>query len=300
LIRHLDEPLADVSIFPTYLVSKLAREHVTVVLSGDGGDELFGGYEWYVAEKIARYYRHLPESLKIRWIPSLMGLMPPSPKKKGSVNKLKRFVEGSALPESLRHFRWSSFLTEDSKQDLYSEGMRQTVSHELTCARFTAYFERNGEADRFWQEQFADIKTYLADDILVKVDRMSMANSLEARAPFLDYRIAEFAAGLPTSLKLKGFQTKYLLKRCMEAKLPPSILKRKKEGFSIPMKNWLQHELRPMLEDVLSPSRLKDEGLFNSPYIEKLKADHLKGAANNSHQLWSLMIFEIWRDTYLK
>ena len=299
LIRHLDGPLADVSIFPTYLVSKLAREHVTVVLSGDGGDELFGGYEWYVAEKIARYYRHLPESLKIRWIPSLMGLMPPSPKKKGSVNKLKRFVEGSALPESLRHFRWSSFLTEDSKQDLYSEGMRQTVSHELTCSRFTAYFERNGEADRFWQEQFADIKTYLADDILVKVDRMSMANSLEARAPFLDYRIAEFAAGLPTSLKLKGFQTKYLLKRCMEAKLPPSILKRKKEGFSIPMKNWLQHELRPMLEDVLSPSRLKNEGLFNAPYIEKLKADHLKGAANNSHQLWSLMIFEIWRDTYL-
>ena len=300
LIRHLDEPLADVSIFPTYLVSKLAREHVTVVLSGDGGDELFGGYEWYVAEKIARYYRHLPESLKIRWIPSLMGLMPPSPKKKGSVNKLKRFVEGSALPESLRHFRWSSFFTEDSKQDLYSEGMRQTVSHELTCSRFTAYFERNGEADRFWQEQFADIKTYLADDILVKVDRMSMANSLEARAPFLDYRIAEFAAGLPTSLKLKGFQTKYLLKRCMEAKLPPSILKRKKEGFSIPMKNWLQHELRPMLEDVLSPSRLKNEGLFNAPYIEKLKADHLKGAANNSHQLWSLMIFEIWRDTYLQ
>jgi asparagine synthase (glutamine-hydrolysing) len=299
LIRHLDEPLADVSIFPTYLVSKLAREHVTVVLSGDGGDELFGGYEWYVAEKIAGYYRHLPENLKRRWIPSLLELMPPSPQKKGSVNKLKRFVEGSALPESLRHFRWSSFLTEDSKEDLYSDEMRQSVSHELTCSRFTAYFERNRDADPFWQEQFADIKTYLADDILVKVDRMTMANSLEARAPFLDYRIAEFAAGLPSGLKLKGFQTKYLLKRCMEAKLPSSILKRKKEGFSIPMKNWLQHELRPMMEDVLSPCRIKQGGLFNSSYIERLKAEHLKGAANHSHQLWSLMIFEIWRDTYL-
>ena len=129
---------------------------------------------------------------------------------------------------------------------------------------------------------------------------MSMANSLEARAPFLDYRLAEFAAGLPTRLKLKGLQTKYLLKRCMEAKLPPSILKRKKEGFSIPIKNWLQHELRSMMGDVLSPSRLKHEGVFNAPYIEKLKADHLKGVANNSHQLWSLMIFEIWRDTYLQ
>ena len=191
-------------------------------------------------------------------------------------------------------------MTEDSKQDLYSEAMRQSVSHELTCSRFTAYFERNGDADRFWQEQFADIKTYLADDILMKVERMSMANSLEAREPFLDYRLAAFAAGLPTSLKLKGLQTKYLLKRCMEAKLPPSILKRNKEGFSIPMKNWLQHELRPMMEDVLSPRRLKHGGLFSAPYIEKLKADHVKGAANNSHQLWSLMIFEIWRDTYLR
>jgi asparagine synthase (glutamine-hydrolysing) len=111
LIRHLDEPLADVSIFPTYLVSKLAREHVTVVLSGDGGDELFGGYDWYVAEKIARCYRHLPEAVKLFWMPSLLGLVRPSPKKKGPVNKLKRFVEGAALPEPLRHFRWSSFLT---------------------------------------------------------------------------------------------------------------------------------------------------------------------------------------------
>jgi asparagine synthase (glutamine-hydrolysing) len=300
LIKHLDEPLADVSIFPTYLVSKLAREHVTVVLSGDGGDELFGGYEWYVAQKIARYYRYLPKAVKTHWMPSLMGLLPPSPKKKGPVNKLKRFVEGSALPERLRHFRWSSFLTEVSKQDLYTDELKQSVNHGDTCSRFTAYLDTCGEADPTWQEQFADVKTYLADDILVKVDRMSMANSLEARTPYLDYRVAEFAAGLPPGLKLKGLQTKYLLKRCMGAKLPPSILKRKKEGFSIPMKNWLQHELRPMMEDVLSPSRLKQEGLFNSAYIEKLKADHLNGTANYSHQLWSLMVFEIWQDTYLR
>jgi asparagine synthase (glutamine-hydrolysing) len=300
LVRHLDEPLADVSIFPTYLVSKLARQHVTVVLSGDGGDELFGGYEWYVAEKIARYYRYLPEPLKSRWIPSLIGRVPPSPKKKGPVNKLKRFVEGSALPEPLRHFRWSSFLTESSKQGLYTEELRQSVNHGDTCSRFTAYFESCREADSTWQEQFADIKTYLADDILVKVDRMSMANSLEARTPYLDYRVAEFAAGLPADFKLRGLQTKYLLKRCMGAKLPPSVLKRKKEGFSIPMKNWLQHELKLMMEEVLSPCRVKQGGLFNSAYVEKLKADHLNGVANNSHQLWSLMVFEIWREAYLK
>jgi asparagine synthase (glutamine-hydrolysing) len=300
LIRHLDEPLADVSIFPTYLVSKLAREHVTVVLSGDGGDELFGGYEWYVADKIAGYCHLLPAAVRNRWLPAMVGLLPPSPRKKGAINKLKRFVEGSALPEELRHFRWSTFLTEASKQNLYTEELNQSVNHHDTCSRFTAYFGNCGEADSIWREQFADVKTYLADDILVKVDRMSMANSLEARTPYLDYRVAEFAASLPSGLKLKGLQTKYLLKRCMEAKLPPSILKRKKEGFSIPMKNWLQHELRPMMEEVLSPCRIKKEGLFNSVYVEKLKADHFNGVANNSHQLWSLMVFEIWRQAYLR
>jgi asparagine synthase (glutamine-hydrolysing) len=238
--------------------------------------------------------------LKSRWIPSLIGRVPPSPKKKGPVNKLKRFVEGSALPEPLRHFRWSSFLTESSKQGLYTEELRQSVNHGDTCSRFTAYFESCREADSTWQEQFADIKTYLADDILVKVDRMSMANSLEARTPYLDYRVAEFAMGLPSNLKLNGFKTKYLLKRCMAGRLPSTILNRKKEGFSIPMKNWLKQELRPMMEEVLSPDRIKQEGLFNFSYIEKLKADHLRGVANYSHQLWSLMVFEIWREAYLK
>jgi asparagine synthase (glutamine-hydrolysing) len=300
LIRYLDEPLADVSIFPTYLVSKLAREHVTVVLSGDGGDELFAGYEWYIADRIASYYRHLPATLRTQWLPQLTECVPPAARKKGLINKFKRFVEGSALPEDLRHFRWSSFATEGTKQHLYTENLKRSVNHRQTCSRFTHYFQTFEEADSLWQQQFADVKTYLADDILAKVDRMTMANSLEARTPYLDYRVAEFAAGLPSHLKLKGLQTKYLLKHSMAAKLPPSILKRKKEGFSIPMKNWLQHELRPMMEEVLSPCRIKQEGLFNSSFIEKLKADHLQGIANNSHQLWSLMVFEIWRDTYLK
>ncbi len=162
-----------------------------------------------------------------------------------------------------------------------------------------AYLDAVKEADPLWRAQFADIKTYLVDNILAKVDRMSMANSLEARTPFLDYRVVEFAAGLPSHLKLNGFQSKYLLKRCMAGKLPNEILHRKKEGFSIPIKNWLKKELRPLMEDVLSEQRIKREGLFNAPYIEKLKADHLKGAANNSHQLWPLIVFECWRDKYL-
>jgi asparagine synthase (glutamine-hydrolysing) len=299
LVRHLDEPLADVSIFPTYLVSQLARQHVTVVLSGDGGDELFAGYEWYIADKFDRAYRKLPAAVRTRWIPPVIDHIPPSSRKKGLRNKLKRFVEGTMLPPALRHFRWNIFLTEERKRLLYSEDLQRAVAPLDIYARFIAYLEAVEEADSLWQQQFADINTYLVDDILVKVDRMSMANSLEARTPYLDYRVVEFAAGLPSELKLRGWQTKYLLKRSMATKLPGEILNRRKEGFSIPMKNWLRKELHPLMQDVLSAERLEREGLFNSPYVEKLKMEHLKGIANHSHQLWSLIIFEIWRDTYL-
>lgn len=300
LVGYLDEPLADVSIFPTYLVSQLARQNVTVVLSGDGGDELFAGYEWYVADKVERYYQRLPVVLRNRWIAPLMDRIPASARKKGTRNKLKRFIEGAMLPAALRHFRWSMFMTEEQKRRLYSDDLQRAVSNQDVYARFIAYLQAFEEADFLWQQQFADINTYLVDDILVKVDRMSMANSLEARTPYLDHRVVEFAAGLPSSLKLRGLHTKYLLKQCMATKVPREILTRKKEGFSIPMKNWLRQELQPLMQDVLSPDRLKREGLFNPSYVEKLKTEHLKGRANHSHQLWSLMIFEIWRDRYLQ
>lgn len=299
LVRYLDEPLADVSVFPTYLLSQLARQHVTVVLSGDGGDELFAGYEWYIANKIACYYHKLPALLREAWIPRIVGRIPPSARKKGLINKVKRFVEGSILPGSLKHFRWNIFATEESKKHLYSKELQKSIGQMSGYERFIDHLESTEQAEPLWQQQVADIKTYLADDILVKVDRMSMANSLEARTPFLDYRLVEFAAGLPSHLKLKGFQTKYLLKRCMASKLPRTVLSRKKEGFSIPMKNWLKQELRPMMQDLLSPERIKRRGFFNSSYVERLKKDHLEGTANHSHQLWSLMIFEIWQESYL-
>jgi asparagine synthase (glutamine-hydrolysing) len=300
LVRYLDEPLADVSIFPTYLVSRLARQHVTVVLSGDGGDELFAGYEWYIADRIERYYRRLPTAVRTRWVPQLVNRIPPSTHKKGLVNKLKRFVEGSVLPDSLQHFRWNIFMTEEKKNHLYSEELKSSMDHGEACSRWIAYLHAADGAGLLWRQQFADIKTYLVDDILVKVDRMSMANSLEARTPYLDYRVVEFAAGLPEHLKLKNLRTKYLLKRCMSTRLPCEVLSRKKEGFSIPMKNWLKQELRPLMQEVLCPERIRREGFFNVSYVETLKSEHLQGIANHSHQLWSLMIFGIWRDLYLQ
>jgi asparagine synthase (glutamine-hydrolysing) len=300
VVRYLDEPLADVSVFPTYLVSQIARRDVTVVLCGDGGDELFAGYEWYIADKLDRYYRRLPARVRSRWIPELVGHLRPASQKKGLVNRLKRFVEGAALPEKLEHFRWSMFLSEAEKYELYGDELKRAVGHLDSGARYIAHLGESGSADPLWRQQAADIKTYLADDILVKVDRMSMAHSLEARTPFLDYRVVEFAAGLPSHLRLHGLTTKYLLKRCMAARLPRPILTRGKQGFSIPMKNWLRHELRPLLEDVLSPARLRDAGFFNAAHVEQLKTEHLGGAANHAHRLWSLMVFELWRERYLK
>ena len=300
LVGYLDEPFADVSAFPTYLVSQLARQSVTVALSGDGGDELFAGYDWYVAGKVERYYRRLPRALRNSVIPGLLGRISPSARKRGLVNNLKRFAEGAALPRSARHFRWATFLAQPTKADLFTEELKSHVDGHDPYAGFVDYLDLFEEADSLWREQFADVKTYLPDDILVKLDRMSMANSLEARTPFLDHRVVEFAASVPSHLKLRGFTRKYLLKRAMASRLPGQVLTRRKEGFSIPMKNWLRQELRPLMEEVLSPQRLGAAGLFNPACVQTLKDQHQEGVANRSHLLWSLMMFEMWRETYLK
>ncbi len=300
LVGYLDEPMADVSIFPTYLVSKLARGQVTVVLSGDGGDELFAGYDWYVADRMERRYRMIPGVLRNHLIPAVMRRVRPSSQKKGFVNKMKRFVEGAAIEPRLQHFRWNTFLTQKTRSAIFSQDAKAAFNGHNAHDTFIGYLEKFEQADPLWRSQFADIKTYMVDDILTKVDRMSMAVSLEARVPFLDYRVVEFAASVPSELKLNGSTTKYLLKKAMAKRLPQEVLTRGKEGFSIPIKNWLKDELRPMMDELLSPERVRREGLFNPAYVEKLKTQHVSGAANHSHQLWPLMVFQIWRDLYFR
>jgi asparagine synthase (glutamine-hydrolysing) len=300
LIKYLDEPFGDFSIFPTFLVSELARKHVTVTLSGDGGDELFAGYEYYIADKIASYYRKLPGVLRKKLIPSIVGSIPPSSQKKGPVNMIKRFVEGTQHPERLRHFRWAKFFSEEEKALLYSEDVKMELDGIDTYLAFTKHFSESNGADYLGKELFADIKTYLCDDILVKVDRMSMANSLEARVPFLDHKFVEFVATIPSGMKLNSLRSKYILKKSMSRILPREILYRDKQGFSIPIKNWLKNELRPLMEEALSPERVKKEGFFNPSYIDMIKTEHLNGVENHSHRLWALMVFEIWQDLYLK
>jgi asparagine synthase (glutamine-hydrolysing) len=293
LIGHLDEPLADFSIFPTYLVSKLARRHVTVALSGDGGDEIFGGYDTYVAQQMDRLYGRLPQGLRHNVLPNLFDRLPPQPAKKGLINKAKRFVEGGALPAGLQHTRWMLFMNAADKSQLYKPELRAHVNGHSTDL-LLHHFEQAGVREALAKQQYVDIKTYLADNILTKVDRMSMAASLETRVPLLDHRIVEFALNLPARLKLNKGQTKVILRRVMNDRLPQSVLNKPKQSFSIPLKHWLRGPLRPMMTDLLAPDSIGRRGYFNPDTVQLWMTEHLNEKANHSHRLWSLMLFELW------
>jgi asparagine synthase (glutamine-hydrolysing) len=297
IIQYLDEPFADVSVFPTYLVSELARKHVKVVLSGDGGDEQFAGYDWYVASKLDAYYRKAPAVLR-NCAAKVIQKMPPSSQKKGVVNMLQRFTEGSSLPIDGRHVRWQYFITDEGRECLYTMGLNDELRRLYSFDIVNDYYSSDNTNTKLGKEQYVDIKMYLPDDILVKVDRMSMANSLEARVPFLDHEFVEFSAAIPSDLKLHGLTTKYILKRAMSRLLPKEIIHRKKQGFSIPMKNWLRDELVDMMLELLSKERIEKKGYFNYEQVNKLIQQHIEGKRNNAHQLWALMTFELWHELY--
>jgi asparagine synthase (glutamine-hydrolysing) len=299
LVSHMDEPFGDFSIFPTFLVSKLASQHVKVVLSGDGGDELFGGYDTYVAQSFDTYYRKLPFSLREVVIPSIVDRFPPQPAKKGLINKTKRFIEGGRLPISLHHIRWMTFMSDEEKTNLYKPELFESLNGSTPKGLFQRYFHQSDKFNPLAQQQFVDIKTYLVDDILTKVDRMSMANSLEVRVPFLDHRIVEFAVNLPPQMKLNYGKTKIILRNMMEGILPQRILTKPKEGFSIPIKNWLQTELKPMMYDLLSQDLIQKRGYFDGKTVSRWIKEHLDGRANHSHRLWSLIVLELWHQRVL-
>jgi asparagine synthase (glutamine-hydrolysing) len=294
LVCHFDEPFGDFSIFPTFLVSELARRHVTVVLSGDGGDELFGGYETYVAQTADRYYRLLPDPVRQKALPALMARIPPQSAKKGLINKAKRFIEGASLPAQLQHTRWMMFMSDVDKASLYHPEFRETVNGATPEAIIENYFQKVAHLDALTQQQYVDIKTYLAEDILTKVDRMSMAASLEARVPLLDHRIVEFAVNLPPHMKLHRGQTKVILRQAMAARVPEAVLNKPKQGFSIPLKHWLRGSLRPLMLELLSTNTVRQRGYFRPQCVSQWVSEHLEGRANHSHRLWALMVFELW------
>jgi asparagine synthase (glutamine-hydrolysing) len=297
-MNFLDDPIGDFSIFPTYLVSRLAKQHVTVVLSGDGADELFGGYETYVADGLAGRYRLIPSPVRRFMIEPLVDQIRPRPAKKGLINKAKRFIEGARQPEELAHCRWRKFLDSDTRQRIFSPALLES----LACPadeHILQLFSKAGARDNLDRSLYVDVKSYLCDNILTKVDRMSMAVSLEARVPYLDTGIVDLAFQIPARLKVRNGNTKVLLKQIAARQIPASCVYRQKEGFSIPIKTWLGTQFRPIMDELLSEARIRSGGLFDVAAIKTLKKQHLSGQFNHSHLLWSLIVFEAWRDRWL-
>ena len=300
LVIHLDEPFADVSLFPTFLVSQLAREHVTVALSGDGGDELFGGYDAYQAQDLAARYARVGDT----FMPALAAVaaaLPPTEKKKGLVNKFKRFTLGATqAPEDLGHYRWMVYLSPRAKRRLYTPTLIGELAATDVYSPVRRAIKRYGGDDLLNRQLYTDLSLYLADDILVKVDRMSMATSLETRAPFLDVDVMELAFSMPGHLKIRTGERKWILKRAMRGVLPERILTRRKEGFSIPMKNWLRQELQPLMRSLLTPDRIAARGFFDTGEVSRMVEAHVEGRENHAHTLFPLMVFERWCTEHLR
>jgi asparagine synthase (glutamine-hydrolysing) len=297
LMHHMDDPIGDFSIFPTYLVSKLAAGHVKVVLSGDGGDELFGGYETFLAQEKAATWNRFPQWLRQGILEPSIAALPPTAAKKGLINKARRFVEGVRLDEAWGHARWRVFCDEAMRSQLFTGEARAALATPIG-AHILALREQAQDVDERDRTLFVDFGSYLVDNCLTKVDRMSMACSIEARVPLLSKDVVELAFRIPSHLKFDSSQTKILLKRVAARHVPRECIYRPKEGFSIPIKNWLKEEFRSLIESYLDPKRIRQAGLFIPEVVSRLWEEHRTNRANHSHILWSLLVFEQWRDRW--
>ncbi|CAN5673220.1 asparagine synthase (glutamine-hydrolyzing) [soil metagenome] len=294
----LDEPMSDGSLIPTFLLSRFVRKYVTVALGGDGGDEIFAGYPMYFGHKMARVYDRLPSFLRSGLIEPIVNNLPVSTKNLSFDYKAKRFVAAAKYDVVTRHHSWFGSFSIDAQRDLLSkEVLAQTSSDIYADAK--NLLKICDAANEIEQMQFLDMNFYLAEDILTKVDRASMAVSLEVRAPFLDPRVAQFAASLPLEYKLKGSKGKYILKKAVEPLLPRNILQRPKKGFGIPIAEWLKGRLNPLMHDLLAPDRLKNQGLFDAEFVQKLIKEHETGAASHHKQLWTLLVFQLWYENFM-
>ena len=296
VVAQLDQPIADFSVFPTLLVSRMARNHVTVALGGDGADELFAGYDAYEADRYAaRTLDWLPRPLRAN-IERAARLLPLGEGKRGLGNQLRRFLEGASLPAEWRHMRWMVALGDSARLRLYRESFRAQVSGKAVETIRDAFTPVG--RDSLAEQMRCDLRLYLPDNILTKIDAMSMATSLEARVPYLDNDVVDLALAIPSRLKLRGGVRKWILKKAFASRLPPAILGRGKEGFSMPMKNWLNGAWNSLMHELLCRENLAREGLFDPVHVESLMREHEARARNHSHVLWALMVFQLWRDRF--
>jgi asparagine synthase (glutamine-hydrolysing) len=300
IVWHAEEPTADSSMLPFYYLAEMTREKVTVALSGDGADEILAGYETYQAFYAAQLYRFIPASIRRRVIRPLVDRLPTSYAKVSLDFKLKRFVRGAELDSEARHAYWRTIFDETTKRNLYTSDVRQALNGADTVDLYRAAFAQTEAEHPLDRMLYVDTRFYLPNDMLVKVDRMTMAHSLEARVPFLDHRLVEFVASLPPQFKLKQWRfKKYLLKAAMHRHLPTTSLWRKKQGFNVPKGIWFRGELRDFAFDHLSTQQVQRMGLFEPGQVINLLNEHVSGKRDNSHQIWGLLCLSLWWQQFI-
>ncbi len=295
LVEHYGEPFADSSALPSYYVSRETRRYVTVALNGDGGDECFAGYQRYAAMNVAhRYTSLLPSGVLAGMARALPGQSNRNPLGKG-----KRFLNAAALPLVNRYLHWISAFDEAAKNDLYTDDFRRQMAGFSSASIIQPWFAKANGAGIVDATLLTDTMTYLPNDLLVKMDIASMTVSLEARSPFLDHHLMEFAARLPEKLKLRRMTTKYLLKRILKDLVPPENLTRAKMGFGVPIGHWFRGAMQPFLRETLLSDKAQSRGLFRPEKVRQIIEQHVSGHTNHDHRLWTLLMLELWYQRFI-
>ena len=297
-LKFIDEPYADGSAIPTYYVCQRAKEDVVVLLSGEGADEAFAGYETYAAYQVARYARRVPRWLRHNVLLPLVSRLPASDKRLSIDFRMKRFLGGLDLSPPEAHLWWRIVLTEAEKLELYTPEVLEQLTPEPSDRHFVEAFERLARGDVLSRLLYIDSRVFLPDDLMIKNDRMSMAHSLETRLPMTDPELTEFMAKVPSHFKLRGLRKKYALYRAMRGRLPKSTLRKKKLGLEMPYSRWLKNELRDFLLDHLSPERLAATGIFRPEPVQRLVDDHMAERVDNGRALWGLLNYVMWLELY--
>ena len=302
IVWHAEEPTADLSMVAVYAVAELARESVTMVQSGDGADETLAGYETYQASSYHRLYRALPGFVRTAGIERLVNALPMSDAKVSRNEKLRRFVYGGRYASAEdAHALWRVIFNAEARAELLTPLSHQPLAQADILDVYRAAFAQSNARHPLNRMLYVDTRLYLPSDMLVKVDRMTMAHGLEARVPFLDHRLVELAARIPPHLKLKDYhRKKYLLKQAMRGKLPDAILTRKKAGFNVPNARWIKGGLKSFVLDALSPAQIWRMGWFEPRVVEKLLRDHYEEHADNSHQIWCLLTLSLWWTQFIQ
>jgi asparagine synthase (glutamine-hydrolysing) len=295
----LDEPLADPSILPLYLLSQFAAEHMKVVLSGDGGDELFAGYQTYQAHKLVTFYDALPGFVK-ESVKAFAFRLPVSHKYLSLDFKIKQFLKGVGVSSEVRFFLWRGAFSNAERHALLRPEVRLELQNENAYEEIYRYVRKSGLTKELERILYLSMKLYLQDNNLVTVDRASMANGLEVRSPLLDRDVVDFVCRLPMEYKLNGLKTKYILKKVAEELLPRNVVYRKKKGFGVPLAKWLTGELREFMLDYLSQERIERQGIFHYPCVSQLINEQLTMKKDNRELLWTLLVFQTWYERYIE